>query len=277
MNPSINNIEEFQKKCQELREKVLQMCIKAGTGHVTSSFSCVEILAALYYTGILKYDPANPKWEDRDRFILSKGQASPLLYVLLADLGFCPKDSLNKFCCSDGLFGVHLQNDVPGVEMTAGSLGHGLGVGAGIALSSKMNNKSYKVFCVLGDGECYEGSIWESAMFVSHYNLTNLITIVDRNALCVTDYTEKIVHLDPLEEKFKSFGLNAISINGHSYDELMDTLDKAMNSDKPTIIIANTIKGKGIPFMENKPLWHGLAPQGEDAERAIKELTGKGE
>lgn len=268
-------ITKLEKKAKELRKKVLEMCIKAGTGHVTSSFSCVEILVALYYGGILKYKVENPKWEERDRFILSKGQASPILYVILADLGFFPSSACDKFCCFDGMFGVHLQNDVPGVEITTGSLGHGLGIGAGMAYIGKKEEKNWFVFVLLGDGELYEGSIWESALFASHHKLNNLVAIVDRNWLCVTDFTENIVKLEPLEEKWKSYGWETRRINGHNFEEIFNSLKDIKNrkNEKPLVIIANTIKGKGISFMENQILWHGIAPKGKEAEKAIKELS----
>ncbi|MCM8786237.1 MAG: transketolase [Candidatus Omnitrophica bacterium] len=265
---------EFEKKAKYLRRLVLNMCVKAGTGHVTSSFSCVEILVALYYGGILKYKVDNPKWEDRDRFILSKGQASPILYAILGDLGFFSLSALDKFCCADGMFGVHLQNDVPGVEITTGSLGHGLGIGAGMAYIAKKENKNWFVFVLLGDGELYEGSVWESSLFASHHKLNNLIAIVDRNWLCVTDFTENIVKLEPIEKKWESYGWETKRIDGHNFKEIFDSFKNVKNrkSEKPLVIIANTIKGKGVSFMENQILWHGIAPKGKDAELARKEL-----
>lgn len=267
-------IQNLKNKTHEIRKQVLKMCIKAGTGHVTSSMSCVEILVALYYGGKFRCRPANPEWEDRDRFILSKGQASPLLYAVLGDLGFFPKDELDKFCQADGIFGVHLQNDVPGVEITAGSLGHGLGIASGMALAAKMDKKAHRVFTLLGDGECYEGSVWEAAMFAAHHQLDNLVAIIDRNRLCVTDFTEKIVRLDPIDEKFMAFGWEVMTVDGHSMEHILSGLEKfnSGNLGKPLAIIANTVKGKGIPFMENIPLWHGLAPQGKEAEQAMAEL-----
>ncbi|MCS7180298.1 MAG: transketolase [bacterium] len=269
-----NRYSKYEKKARYLRRMVLDMCVKAGTGHVTSSFSCVEILVALYYGGILNYKVDQPKWENRDRFILSKGQASPILYVILADLGFFPLSFCDKFCCANGMFGVHLQHDVPGVEVTTGSLGHGLGIGAGMAFIAKKEKKDWFVFVLLGDGELYEGSIWESALFASHHKLNNLIAIVDRNWLCVTDFTENIVKLEPIEEKWESYGWEAKRIDGHNFEEIFDAFQniKERNSEKPIVIIANTIKGKGVSFMENKILWHGIAPKGEEAEKAKKEL-----
>jgi transketolase len=271
-------IAELEEKAHHIRNLILDMCIKAGTGHVTSCFSCVEVLVALYYGNILRYDVANPKWEGRDRFILSKGQASPILYAILADLGFFPKSELDRFCQADGIFGVHLQHDVPGVEITAGSLGLGFGTAAGIALAARMDNKPFLTFTLLGDGECYEGSIWEAAMFVGHYNLNNLIAIIDRNGLCVTDFTENIVRLQPLEKKWEACGWEVLTINGHSFEDILPALDGLHSShrNKPLLIIANTVKGKGIPFMENQPLWHGLAPKGKDAERARQALSARG-
>lgn len=271
-------IAELEKKANYIRNQVLDMCVRAGTGHVTSSFSCTEILVALYYGRILRYDASNPKLEDRDRFILSKGHASPLLYAILADLGFFPESEIWKFCQLDGRFGVHLQNDVPGVEITAGSLGHGLGIAAGIALAAKMDKELYTTFTLLGDGECYEGSVWEAAMFAGHHELNNLIAIVDRNWLCVTDFTEDCVRLNPLDKKWESCGWTVITINGHSFEDIFSALDgfRSRRLNKPLIIIANTIKGKGVSFMENQPLWHGIAPMGKEAEMAKIELTEKG-
>lgn len=274
---SQNKIATLEKKANDIRRQVLDMCIGAGTGHVTSSFSCAEILVALYYGGILSYDTSNPKWQDRDRFILSKGQASPILYVILADLGFFPKSKLGRFCQADGSFGVHLQHDVPGVEITAGSLGLGLGVGAGMALAAKMDSKPYTTFALLGDGECYEGSIWEAAMFAGHHQLNNLVAIIDRNWLCVTDFTEKLVRLDPLDKKWESFGWEVVTVDGHSFQDIFSAVKgvRSRRKKKPLMLIANTVKGKGVSFMENVPLWHGLAPKGKDAEKAMRELTAR--
>lgn len=263
-------IPKLEKKSKELRKRIFDMCVKAGTGHVTSSLSCIDILIALYHGGVLNFDPKNPKWEERDRFILSKGQASPAYYVLLADLGYFDLGDLDKFAQKDGKFGVHLQNDVPGVEITAGSLGHGLGVAAGIALSAKMNRELYFTFVLLGDGECYEGSIWETAMFASHNRLNNLVVIIDRNYLCVTDFTENLVALEPLEDKWISFGWDVARIDGHSYEAILNSLKdiRSRKSSKPLIVIADTTKGKGIGSMCHNPLWHALVPKGEDEKTA---------
>lgn len=261
-------------KSFEIRKTMLEMCIAAGKGHVTSSLSCIDILVALYYGNILRVDPSNPEWEKRDRFILSKGQASPALYTILADMGFYDKEELKKFSKKDGKFAVHLQKDVPGVEITAGSLGQGYGVAAGIALAAKMNRELFHVFALLGDGECYEGSIWETAMFASHNKLNNLVTIIDRNFLCVTDFTENLLALEPLEKKWESFGFYVKRINGHSFEEILGAIDPSRSrvSERPMVIIADTVKGRGVESLCYDPMWHGCAPTGEAANRAMSEL-----
>lgn len=260
----------LKKKTFELRKTVLDMCIRAGTGHVTSSMSCMEILVALYYSGVMRHDPGNPAWAGRDRFILSKGQASPALYAALADLGYFPADALLRFAKADGMFGVHLQHDVPGVEITSGSLGHGFGIAAGIALGARMSREIYLTFALLGDGECYEGSIWETAMFASHNRLNNLVAIVDRNYICATDFTENLIALEPMEDKWRSFGWEVIRIDGHSLAQLLEALAgiRSRPSPRPLCIIADTVKGEGIECMADDPFWHGLAPKGRDADEA---------
>lgn len=271
---SQEKLKELEKKAFDIRKKVLNMCLKAKTGHVTSSMSCVDILVALYYGGIMRHDPKNPKWSERDRFILSKGQASPVLYAVLADCGYYDLKHLEKFAQEGGKFGVHLQNDVEGVEITAGSLGQGFGTAAGIALGAKMNRDLYLVFVLLGDGECYEGSIWETALFAAHNKLNNLIAIIDRNYLCVTDFTENLIALEPMEEKWESFGWDVVRINGHSMEDIIFTLNPVRSrvSSKPLMVIADTVKGYGIDSLCFKPLWHGIVPEGEDAKKAVKEL-----
>ncbi len=272
-------IAELEEKSNYIRRQVLEMCCRAGTGHVNSAFSCTEIMVALYYGGILKVDPHHPESDARDRFILSKGQASVILYPILADLGFFPTEELARFNGADGKFGVHLQHDVPGVEITSGSLGHGFGVATGIALAAKLNRDSFLTVALLGDGECYEGAIWESAMFASHYRLNNLVAIVDRNHLCVTDFTENIVALEPLGEKWRSFGWEVAHIDGHSFEAIFNAFDRirCVRSTQPKVIIADTVKGQGVSFLCNAPLWHGIAPVGDQADQAAQELDREGE
>jgi len=250
------------------------MCTSAKTGHVTSAFSCVEILVTLYYAGVMRFDPRDPDWSGRDRFLLSKGQASVILYPILADLGFFPMEDLDSFCKADGKFGVHLQHDVPGVEITSGSLGMGFGMATGVALAAKKDRTLPMTFALLGDGECYEGSIWEAAMFAAHNHLNNMVAIVDRNYQCVTNFTEDIVALEPIEEKWASFGWRVKRVNGHSYEELLGALEgvRARRHREPLMIIADTVKGRGVSFMEYNPIWHGAAPSGDDANQAKAEI-----
>lgn len=270
----MNQITKLKQKAFDIRKLTLDMCIKAGTGHVTSCMSCIDLLVALYHGGIIRHDPANPDCSDRDRLFISKGQASPALYTLLADLGYFDISELDLFAQKGGKFGVHLQKSVPGVEITCGSLGHGFGIAAGVALGAKINRELFMTFAILGDGECYEGSIWETAMFASHNKLNNLVAFVDRNALCVTDFTENIVAIEPMEDKWRSFGWEVKRIDGHCFEEILDSLEdvRSRRSGKPLIIIADTVKGKGIDFMSNVPLWHGVAPKGKDAEMAVTQL-----
>lgn len=273
------DIQELKRKAFHIREDMLEMCIKAKTGHLTSSLSCIEILVALYYSRIMKHDPKNPKWEERDRFILSKGQASPALYVILGNIGYFDEKELDKFAQKDGIFGVHLQKTIPGVELTTGSLGHGFNVGAGMAFAIKKDRRLNFVFTLLGDGECHEGSIWEAAMFASHNNLNNLVTIIDRNYLCATDFTENCMALEPMVDKWKSFGWEVTKINGNDMKEVVDALEyvKSKKSIKPKVIIAETVKGEGIQYIHDIPLWHSRAPTKDDIEKcriALKEFYG---
>ncbi len=243
----------LKDKPQQLRKTVLEMCIKAGTGHVTSSFSCVEIMVSLFY-GVMKPE---------DVFILSKGQASPLYYAILADKGMIDEKELWKFATKEGALGVHLDHNIHGVVVTSGSLGHGLGIGAGIALSRKMDKKPGTVYVLLGDAECYEGSVWEAAMFAVEHELNNLVVFIDHNGWGVLTKPPQ-----RLRDMWDGFGWDVKVVDGHNYDP------DFLYLNTPTVIIARTIKGKGIPFMEDKYEWHGVAPHGEEAERASRELDG---
>lgn len=267
-------LRELAKKSGEIRKLVLEMCVKAGTGHVTSSLSFVDILVTLYHGGVLNHDPRNPACPDRDRLFLSKGQGSPLLYAVLADRGFFPRSHLESFAQVGGKFGVHLQKDVPGVEITCGSLGQGFGMACGAALAARLDRRLHMVYAILGDGECYEGSIWEAAMFASHNRLNNLVAIVDRNFQCVTDFTENIVALEPMGDRWAAFGWEVKRIDGHDHQAILGALKgiRSRKSARPLVIIAETTKGKGVDFMSCVPLWHGLAPKGGEAEQARNEL-----
>jgi transketolase len=265
-------IENYKSKAKQLRKDILRMTTKANAGHVTSSFSCTELFVALYYGGLLKYDAKNPKWEDRDYFIYSKGHASPIIYCVLADLGFFPKEELNLFAQAGGKFGVLLKADVPGVEIISGSLGHGLGIAAGIAESFTLDKKKNKVFCMLGDGECREGSVWEAAMHIGSRKLKNIVTIVDKNQLAAVHFTEEEAPIEPLDKKFEACGFTAFRINGHNFSEIFSAFNEVERQDVPCVIIAETVKGKGVSFIENKPLMHGCAVGEQDLEKALAEV-----
>ena len=267
--------QKYEKKAQELRNVILDMTTKAGTGHLTSSLSCTEILTALYYGNILKYDPKNEHWEGRDYFIMSKAQASPLFYAVLADVGYFPKSELDNFAQKNGKMSVHLQSDVPGSEILCGSLGCGYGIATGLALAFKKNRVHNVVYSLLGDGECYEGSIWETAMFVAHNHLNNLITIVDRNYVCATHFVEDELSIEPFADKWKAFGFDVREIDGHSFEEIFDALKMSHThcNAKPLVIIADTVKGRGIPMVENDWHWHGISIPEKLYNKAKAELN----
>jgi transketolase len=252
------DIAGLEHKANQIRNKILQMCIRTG-GHIVSSLSFVDILVTLYYGGNLNFDANNPEWENRDRFLLSKGHGETALYAVLADLGFFPASWLEtRYRRGDCHLGGHPDIEIPGVEITSGSLGHGLGLATGISLSAKMDNKAHLQFALMGDAECTEGSVWEAALFASKHRLNNLIAIVDRNRIGSIDFTENFTSLEPFCDKWKSFGWETTVCNGHDCKELHEAFQYARSSDtsQPLMIIAETIKGKGIPFMENDPTWH---------------------
>jgi transketolase len=267
--------DDLRAKSQWLRRELLEMVLRAKKGHIPSSFSCAEIAISLFYGGYLRFDRANPRAPSRDRLFISKGHASMVLYPILAELGLCEKSELERFTTADGLLHLYADHSVPGIEALTGSLGHGFGIGCGHALAGKRDGAGYRVFVLLGDGECYEGSVWEAAMFAAHYGLGNLVTIVDRNKLCILDETERCLRLDPLADKWKAFGWDVREADGHSYASLLGALDwaTAPGRSRPAVIVADTVKGKGISFMEGAPLWHNRIPDAEHAERARRDLA----
>ena len=267
-------IAELKNKAKWVRREILEMCTRGGEGRIASALSCTEILVALFHGGILRFDTHNLQWPARDRFIMSKSPGAVGLYPILSDLGFFARAEIDKFCQSDdGILGPY-GDDIPGVEAVWGSLGHGLGVGAGLALSAKMNGEKYMTAVMLGDGECYEGSIWEAAMFAGHHELNNLVGIIDRNGICTIDFTEHCLRLEPLESKWQAFGWDAITIDGHSFEEIFAAFKdfRARKSTKPLMIIANTVKGKGISLLENNPMGHVIIPTGKQLDKAREEL-----
>ena len=234
----------------------MEMLEASRRGHVGSAFSLVEMLRVLY-DEVLKFDSKNPKWFDRDRFILSKGQGCLALYVMLADKGFIPESELWKFCKSDGILGGHPEHKVPGVEASTGSLGHGLSIGVGFALNARHENAEYRTFVVLGDGECNEGSIWEAAMCAGKHKLTSLTVLIDYNKHQSYSSTLEVQDLEPLADKWRAFGFGCTEVDGHSVDELRTSLSGLpLESGKPSAIICHTVKGKGVSFVENNMDWH---------------------
>lgn len=275
MKSKEKKIDELHLKCRELRIKILDAIYTAGKGHIGGSYSIVEILVSLYHGGILKFDSKNPKWHERDRFILSKGHAAIAHYVTLADLEFFPGEELSYFN-QGNLLKEHPDPSIPGIEVISGSLGHGLSLGAGMALADKFDNKnSRKSIILLGDGECHEGSVWEAANFAAHHKLNNLWAIIDRNKLITHGSTETINKLEPLKAKWDAFGWETFEVNAHDIIGLLNIwqLVNDSKSDKPKAIIANSTKGKGISFMENNATWHHGGISEETYNQAIKELS----
>jgi transketolase len=269
------NIIGLEHKAKQIRNMILQMCISTG-GHIVSSLSFADILVTLYYGGNLNIDSSYPEWEDRDRFFLSKGHGETALYAVLADLGFFPTSWLeSRYRKGDCRLGGHPDKEIPGVEITSGSLGHGLGLAAGISLAAKIDSKAHHQFVLMGDAECTEGSVWEAALFASKHRLNNLTAIVDRNHIGSIDFTKNFTSLEPFCEKWKSFGWETTVCKGHDYKQLNEAFQYARSRDtsQPLIIIAETIKGKGISFMENDPTWHvrSLSSE-EDIKRATEAL-----
>ena len=277
MSGQILNFETVKEKALQIRINSLKMIHAAKSGHPGGSLSIADILAVLYFGDHLKYDPKDPKAENRDILIVSKGHSSPAVYSALALAGFVDIAETLNFRKLGSIFQGHIDSlKVPGVEMSTGSLGHGLSNACGFAMAAKLDKTNRKVFALLSDGELQEGQSWEAFMSAAHFKLNNLIAIVDRNRIQLDGFTEDTMALNPLEEKFKSFNWNTTTINGHSV-EAIDTAFKqayaeSEKSDKPFVIIADTIKGKGVSFMEDKVAWHGVAPKDEDLEKALEEL-----
>lgn len=263
----------LREKVRKIKKQVLRMIHEAGSGHPGGSLSCVEILAVLFFHK-MRHRPKQPTWPDRDRFILSKGHAAPTLYSILAEAGYFPAGELNKLRKFGSILQGHPdRKSTPGVEVSTGSLGQGLSVADGIALAGKIDGKKYRVYVLLGDGECDEGQVWEAAMAAAHYRLDNLTAIVDRNGLQIDGPTEKVMSIEPIADKWKSFGWNVIEIDGHNISGITSALDLAEKSkQRPSVIIAHNYKGKGVSFMEWVAEYHGKAPSKEELDKALCEL-----
>jgi len=267
------NISKLVEKSKWLRKEIFEMVIKVNQGHIASAFSQCEIVISLFYGNIMNYKLGNPNYDLRDRFIISKGHSAMGVYPILSDIGYFEKNELSKYGTPEGILRIYGDKSIPGVDSTSGSLAQAPGIACGFALASKHDKKNIYTYVILSDGEHYEGSLWESAMFASHHCLDNLIFIVDRNRQIILGDSEDCLKIEPLSDKWKSFGWNVFEVNGHNFSEILTALKKAKKPNKkPNLIIANTIKGKGISFMENVTRWHNTMPNKKEIEIARKDL-----
>ncbi|MGI6585107.1 MAG: transketolase [Lutisporaceae bacterium] len=263
----------LKKYAVRVRKHIIDEVYNASSGHPGGSLSCTDILTVLYFAE-MRVDPKQPLWEDRDRFVLSKGHCSPALYGVLAEKGFFPKEDLLTFRKADSYLEGHpSMRNVPGVDMSTGSLGQGISAAVGMAMAGKLDNKDYRVYAILGDGELQEGEVWEASMAAAHYKLDNLAVFLDYNGLQIDGKITDVLSPEPVADKFKAFGWNVLKTDGHDIEKILEALKQAKDcKGKPTIIIAKTIKGKGVSYMENQAGWHGSAPNKEQRDQAMAEL-----
>lgn len=265
-------IKELETKAKHIRRLIVEMLAKAGSGHPGGSLSATDLITALFFS-VLRHKPGDPHWPDRDRFHMSKGHCCPLWYAVLAENGYFPKEKLMTLRQLGSILQGHPDRRVPGIEVASGSLGQGLSVGLGMSLAAKVDKKDYRVYILMGDGEIQEGNIWEAAMAAAHYKCDNMCAILDYNGFQIDGRTCDIMNLEPIAAKWQAFGWHTIDINGHNMKEILGAYEEAAKTKgKPTIIIARTVKGKGVSFMENVCDFHGRAPSKDETERALKEL-----
>ncbi len=266
-------ISELINKSKWLRKEIFEMVVKVNQGHIASAFSQCEIVISLFYGGILNYNAGEPDYDLRDRFIVSKGHSAMGVYPILSDIGYFDKNELKKYGTPEGILRIYGDKSIPGVDSTSGSLAQAPGIACGFALAAKNDQKDIYSYVILSDGEHYEGSLWESAMFASHNSLDNLIFIVDRNRQIILGNSEDCLRIEPLKEKWESFGWNVFNVNGHNYIQLLEAFKKAKQPNgKPNVIIADTVKGKGVSYMENVTRWHNTMPNEEEIMIARKDL-----
>lgn len=269
------DIKSLEEKALVVRQDIIREVFHAGSGHPGGSLSCADIITALYFA-VMHIDPENPKMENRDRFVLSKGHAAPALYAVLAERGYFDPKELVTLRKKGSMLQGHPSLNVPGVEVATGSLGQGISNAVGFALADQLDGKDARVYTVLGDGEIQEGMVWEAAMAAGHYHLDHLCAVVDHNGLQIDGKNDDVMTVNPIDEKFRAFGWNVICIDGHDMQQILDAFDAAKKfTGKPTAIIAETHKGKGVSFMEDQAGWHGKAPNEEQAIAAMKELGGE--
>jgi len=270
----VKDLGEIQDFCKKIRRHIVEMITEAKSGHPGGSLSAVETLAVLYLE-VMRHDPKNPHWPDRDRFVLGKGHACPVLYSVMAECGYTPVDQLKTLRRLGSIYQGHPDRRfLPSLEASTGSLGQGLSIGLGMALAARLNESQARTYVMLGDGEIQEGQVWESAMFAAFHKVDNLAAIVDYNKIQLDGFVKDIMDLEPLPAKWKSFGWHVITLDGHNIPALRAAFAEAeATKGKPTVLIANTIKGKGVSFMENNPKFHGTAPSREEMALALKELA----
>lgn len=271
---SAQELADLKRTAREIRETIVDVTSWSGGAHIGGSLSATDIMTILYWK-YLRINPQDPKWEDRDRFVLSKGHGGVGHAVVLCKRGFFDAKHLEEYNHTDSMLGMHLDSKkVPGVEVSTGSMGHGLGEAVGLALAARVLKKSWRVYCVVGDGESNEGSIWEAAMSAAHYKLANLIGFLDRNRMMIDGPTEEVMSLEPLPEKWRAFGWNTLVVNGHDFNELADAIEAAQaHTTGPTMIVCNTVKGKGVKFMEDDPAWHYGGLSSELVQKAKASLA----
>ena len=270
-----NEIAKLSECAKKIRRGIIEEVYSNQSGHPGGSLSIADILAVLYFKE-MNINPKETQWEERDRLVLSKGHCAPALYAALANRGFFDVEELKTFRNINGRLQGHPdKKHIPGVDMSTGSLGQGLSSANGMAIAGKMDNKKYRVYCILGDGELEEGQVWEAAMSAAHYELDNLTAFVDFNGLQIDGDIEKVMNPCPIDKKFEAFGWNVLVIDGHNFEEIIDAIEKAKAcSGKPTVVVCKTVKGKGVSFMENEAGWHGTAPSKEQCEMALAEIGG---
>ena len=271
----MNSKQELIEISKQIRKDIVEMLTESASGHPGGSLSAADIVTTLFFKE-LNIDPKNPKDENRDRFVLSKGHAAPVLYSALARRGFFDPKELNTLRkINSKLQGHPNMNDVPGIDMSTGSLGQGISAAVGMALAGKTDNKTYRVYALLGDGELEEGQVWEASMAAAHYKLDNMTIFIDSNGLQIDGDVSEVMNPKPIDKKFEAFGWNVLIIDGHNYDEIIEAIEKAKgHKGQPTAIICNTVKGKGVSFMENEASWHGTAPSIEQCKKALSEIGG---
>jgi transketolase len=271
---NVTDIKELKNIVKSVRLKILHMLTNAGSGHTGGSLSAADVAVAIYFSK-MKFRADDPSWKERDRFILSKGHAAPLLYAIMAEAGYFPEDTINTPRTTESpLQGHPCCKRLPGIEVSTGSLGQGLSVANGMALGLRLDKSPARVYCILGDGEIQEGQVWEAAMTAAHYKIDNLCAVVDNNGLQIDGPVESVMNISPVKDKWAAFGWHVIDIDGHNMEQIIEALTEAEAvKGKPSIVVAHTVKGKGVSFFENKVEYHGVAPSSEELEKAVKEIT----